>query len=449
MDNLIDNKIIGFPIIQNQQDFVIAKFSIKQIFTFTKYTSRLLTSVDEEGNPIYKDNGEFQRKIETSRANQIAYFLIEDPDATFPTNLILHIPKEVILEQKEHKNFVEIYLDHKVFEEVKKKDGDVFITIIDGQHRIKGIEIALEKIKTDISLLYKTLRTSSSTENKELQDKLNKRIQRLKDLENIELVVSFFIDKTLEYQAMIFSTINRTQKRVSQSLVYELFGLNTDDSPQKTAIQVIISLNGHPNSPFYKRIKFYGGNYSKDNSPPLTQASMAKSIINLISENLSESERDRNRYRKELFKRSAGSNKPLPFRKYYANNKDNVISDIMFFYFNAVRNTFKDINENSLWNIGESGKPENILNTTVGYDSLLKILVQILEALNTEINSTSVFEPYLSKCKGLKLDDTIRYAFNNKGKKVLYLDMSLAIWPFDPNNPKDNRLNELKEITAD
>jgi len=27
--------------------------------------------------------------------------------------------------------------------------------------------------------------------------------------------------------------------------------------------------------------------------------------------------------------------------------------------------------------------------------------------------------------------------------------MSLAIWPYNPNNSKDNRLIELKEITAD
>ncbi len=447
MRNLIDNKIIGFPIIQNQQDFVIAKFSIKQIFTFTKYTTRILNSFDDDGTPLY--NEEIQREIEPNRVKKIADFLIEDPEATFPTNLVLHIPKEVIEEQKEHKNFVEITLKDRVFDELKKTSGDVYITIIDGQHRIKGIEIALDRIKSEIETLSKTLRTGVKTESDFLEKKLKDRTQRLKDLEDIELVVSFFIDKTIEYQAMIFSTINRTQKRVSQSLVYDLFGLNTNDSPHKTAIQIIISLNGHKNSPFYKRIKFYGGDYSIENSPPLSQATMAKSIVNLISENLRESERDRYRTRKELNSRNAGSNKFLPFRKYYANNKDSVISDIMFYYFSSVRNTFKDENGNSLWNIGQSGKPENILHTTVGYDSLLRILVEILQEQNIEITNTEHFEKYLQKCKSLKLDNTIRYPFNNKGKKILYLDMSLAICPHNPNNNKDNRLIELKEITAD
>jgi len=447
MESIVDNKIIGFPIIQNQQDFVIAKFNIKQIFSFTKYTTRILNSFDEQGEPIYND--EIQREIEKARVEKIADFLIEDPEATFPTNLVLHIPIEAIESQneliKEHISFVEIRLKQKVFDELKK--NKVFITIIDGQHRIRGIEIALGRIKNEIETLSKTIRGKTSSEF--LEKKLKDRTQRLKDLEDIELVVSFFIDKTIEYQAMIFSTINRTQKRVSQSLVYDLFGLNTDDSPHKTAIQVIISLNGHKSSPFYKRIKFYGGDYSSENSPPLSQATMAKSIVNLISENLRESERDRYKSRKELNSRSASSNKFLPFRKYYANNKDSVISDIMFYFFSSVRNTFKDENGNSLWNIEQSGKPENILHTTVGYDSLLRILVEILQEQNIEITSTEHFEKYLQKCKSLKLDNTIRYPFNNKGKKILYLDMSLAIWPYNPNNSKDNRLIELKEITAD
>jgi len=445
MSNLIENKILGFPIIQNQQDFVIAKFNIKQIFSFTKYTTRILNSFDDEGNPIY--NEEIQREIEPSRVKKIADFLIEDPEATFPTNLVLHIPKEVIIAQKEHNNFVEIFLDKKVFEEVKKEKGDIYITIIDGQHRIKGIEVALERIEKEIETLSKTIRSSTSS-SVDLTKKLNDRVQRLKDLENIELVVSFFIDKTIEYQAMIFSTINRTQKRVSQSLVYDLFGLTTNDSPHKTAIQVIISLNGHPNSPFFKRVKFYGGDYSLENSPPLSQATMAKSIVNLISENLRESERDRYRSRKELLKRSSGSNKFLPFRKYYAKDKDNIISDILFYWFNTVRNTFKDDNGNSLWDIGNSGKPTNIIQTTVGYESLLKILVEVLNEINTDIFSTLVFEPYLNKCKNLRLNDTIRYPFNNKGKKILYLDISLAIWEYNSNDVNDNRMKELKEITA-
>lgn len=142
--------------------------------------------------------------------------------------------------------------------------------------------------------------------------------EKLVNLLDIELVISCFIDKTLEYQAMIFSTINRTQKRVSQDLVYSLFGLSTDDSPYKTALEVVLALNGHPKSPFYKRIKLYGGNYTKAECPPLSQATMVKSIVALISSSLRESENDKYKERHEL--KECKSNKPLPFRRFYANN---------------------------------------------------------------------------------------------------------------------------------
>ncbi|MEE6130532.1 DGQHR domain-containing protein, partial [Chryseobacterium arthrosphaerae] len=176
-----------------------------------------------------------------------------------------------------------------------------------------------------IELLIKHLRNN---ENKSLSEKLEYFQTRLNDLLNIQLVVTFFIDKTLEYQAMIFSTINRTQKRVSQSLVYSLFGLDTDDTPQKTALEIVLRLNGHPKSPFYKRIKLYGASYNKNDTPPLSQATMVKSIVSLISENLRESENDRYKKRKELLKRSTNSIKFLPFRNYYATDRDSMISDI-------------------------------------------------------------------------------------------------------------------------
>ena len=450
MKTLLDNTITGFPIVQNQQDFVIAKFSIEQIFSFTKYTNRILNSFDEDGKPIYND--EIQREIEISRANKIADFLIEDPEATFPTNIVLHIPKEVIEKQIEHKKFIEIVLKQKVFDELQKKEGDVFITIIDGQHRIKGIQIALSRIQEEIDSLSQTLRISPA--NDILITKLNARTTRLKDLKDIEIIVSFFIDKTIEYQAMIFSTINRTQKRVSQSLVYDLFGLDTGDTPQKTAIQTIIVLNSHEKSPFHNRIKFYGGNYSSENSPPLTQATMAKSIVSLICENSREAERDRHKSRIELLERKPGSTKYLPFRIHYAKKQDKNISDTLFYFFNAIKYvfTYKNLGSNeelSYWDMDpENYRPTNILHTTVGYESLMKILSELLEKeIKKPITEIDIFLPHLLKIKDIPVYDTVRYPFNNKGKKRLYLEMSLAIWPYDPTNERDLRLKELKELT--
>lgn len=433
-----ENYIDTIPVKQNKQDFLIGVFSIENILKFTKYTKRLIVSYDEEENPIYND--QIQRKLENSRVQKIADFLINDPDATFPTNIVLHVPKEVIKEYIVKENRVSLRLEEKVFQEIKKEEGNVYISIIDGQHRIRGIEKAIERLREDINLLIKTLKGSG---NLDLTQKLHYFQERLSDLLNIELVVTFFIDKTLEYQAMIFSTINRTQKRVSQSLVYSLFGLDTDDTPQKTALEIVLRLNGHPKSPFYKRIKLYGGSYDRNNTPPLSQASMVKSIVSLISENLRESENDRYKKRSELSTRSASSSKKLPFRKYYAADKDSIISDIMFYYFSAIKKSFNQKGE-SLWDFNDSNKATNILHTTLGYQALLNILVQILSLEKKVVDID--YQSYASRIQDINIENTNKFSFNQRGKKYFELEMSLSIWP--PKNNNDPRLQELQKLEA-
>lgn len=443
MVELDKNTIEGIPVTQNKQDFIIGVFSIKQILEFTRYTERIIVGFDEKENPIY--NNHIQRFVEKSRVEKIADFLIEDPDATFPTNIVLHVPLSIIEQQVRDKRFVKIRLKNKVYDEIAKKDGDVFITIIDGQHRIHGIEVAIERLTEMIDSAIRTNRTSYSNE---IDKKLKFYTQRLEDLKNINLVVSFFIDKSLEYQAMIFSTINRTQKRVSPDLVYSLFGLDTSDTPQKTALQVVLSLNGHLSSPFYKRIKFYGGDYSDQVSPPLSQATMVKSIVSLISENLREAENDRYKNRNELLKRSASSGRSLPFRRYYAANKDNFISDILYYYFSAVKDTFLNNEGKSYWSYNNQKKPDNILQTSVGYEALLKILVDILESpeFNDDSINKAFFIGFLKKASDLDFSNQQLFPFSTKGKNILYLSLSLAIWKNIESGKKDDRKNKLDEL---
>ena len=313
--------IKGFPISQNGQDFILGKSTIADILKITRYTERVIIDFDEDGRPIY--NEQVQRKVESQRVNKIADFLINDPEATFPTNIVLNIPISVISEQSYNQDAgtIEIKLDEIVSEQINiakkdEKNADVYVSIIDGQHRIRGIEVAIERLSDEIN------KTGDITKKK-----------RLGDLMNIELAVSYFIDKSLEYQAMIFSTINRTQKRVSQDLVYSLFGLSANDTPYKTALEVVLALNGHPKSPFYRRIKLYGGNYKKKNvngdisSPPLSQSTMIKNIVSFICENKREAENDKYRNRKELLRKT--TTKSLPFREFYAQDKDYLISDCL------------------------------------------------------------------------------------------------------------------------
>lgn len=432
-----DNLITASKVKQNNQEFLVGIFSIKQILSFTKYTERLIDHFDENNFPVY--NPRIQRKLESGRVEKIADFLTEDPDAIFPTNIVLSIPNAAI-EYIEDINAsqVQILVNEKVFNEITKVDGDVYLTIIDGQHRIKGIEKAIDRLRGEIASLQKVLLNS---QNVELEARIQRKAKQLASLLNINLLVSFFIDPSLEFQATIFSTINRTQKSVPQSLVSSLFGLTEKDTPQKSALEIVLALNAYELSPFYNRVKLHGGRYERNQSPPLTQAAMVKSIVELISTNQRELERDRYRERKELL---VNCGPDFPFRIYYANNNDKFITDILFSFFSAVRNCF--VKENLVyWNFEENTKPQNVLHTTVGYQALLNLLVDILavEKLDESRDKIDTYERYLIKCNGLPFDNQQRYPFTSISKTIFYLDMSIQIWP--PTNNDDDRIKKLDE----
>lgn len=420
--------IKGIPVNQNGQDFIIGKATIKEILTYTKYTERLILGYDEEDRPIY--NKDIQRKVEMNRVNKIADFLINDNYAIFPTNIVLGIPLSVIERQVVHSGgIVEIELVDDVIKQVERakkgdENADIYVTIIDGQHRIKGIEVAIERLNSFIC-------NTNTSEKERAFYKL-----KLEALYNIEVVVAYFIDKSLEYQAMIFSTINRTQKRVSQDLVMSLFGLSTNDSPYKTALEVVLALNGHPKSPFYKRVKLYGGDYDKRNSPPLSQATMIKSIVSLISENLREAENDKYRDRRDLL---VNTKKFLPFRSFYAHNEDVKISDCLFYYFNTVRSFL-----GRYWEYDGLTTPQNILQSTVGYEALLRLLVEILFKETIHVFDNESFIPYIKRITDIQFDNTDKFPMSTRGRNILYLTMSIAVFPAE--SPNDERVSRLREI---
>lgn len=419
--------IRGFLVSQNGQDFIIGKAKIEEVLQYTKYTERLIVGYDDDEIPIYNDH--VQRKVDKNRVEKIADFLINDETATFPTNVVLGIPQNIIDTQTVNDDgIVNIIFNNKVVEEVEKAkngdvDADIYVTIIDGQHRIRGIEVAIDRLQAKIA--------------QGKDDKAQYWKEKLNNLLNIELVISCFVDKTLEYQAMIFSTINRTQQRVSQSLVYSLFGLSTDDSPYKTALEVVLALNGHKKSPFYKRIKLYGGNYDKTDCPPLSQATMVKSIVALISTTWRESENDKYRNRKEL--RTWKSSKSLPFRLFYANNEDSKIADCMFYFFNSIRKHFP-----KQWEYNGLSKPTNILQSTVGYEALMKIMVDILERNVINEFSDGCFDFYIEKIKGMEVENVSNFPMSTIGEKIFYNKMFIELFPDDSTvADKKNEIDKL------
>ena len=213
-----DNKINAKRVTQNNQEFLIGTFEIRQVREFTRFTEHLVVDIEEvEGDgKIYTDqkqirpvyNPEIQRKVNNSKVEKIADYLIHDSKAMFPTNIVIAIPSLVIESINESDQNVEITLNKVVNEEIKKPTGAVYLTIIDGQHRIKGIESAILRLEEKINSSRKVIE-SSTNPSEDLEAELESNRKLLKRLMEFELLVTFFVDPALEYQAMMFSTINK------------------------------------------------------------------------------------------------------------------------------------------------------------------------------------------------------------------------------------------------
>ncbi len=415
-----NHKLTAQRVVQNNREFLISVISVRELQRYTRYTERVITGFDDDNLPIY--NNQIQRKTDTSKVDIISNYLIYDPDAMFPTNIVLAIPSFVIDEFVESlEGKLSITFNQIVEEELRKQNGDVYISVIDGQHRLKGLEMAFEKVDKELRRLDSQLFLSADEKRKK-----ERFIKIMENLYNFQVPITFFIDPTLEYQASIFSTINRTQTKVSESLVYSLFGLTDRVSPQRSALEITLSLNSVKSSPFYNRIKLVGNNYKRGESPPLTQAAMVKSILKCICPSSKASEIERFIPRKELLN---GINPELCFRKYYAQNNDLSISKIMFAYFQAVKDTFKDQAQKSYWDLDST---PNILQTTVGYETLLNILKLILAKVKpTEDNQLfeiGTYKTFLEKAAHIDFSDFSKFPKTSASKTVLLDDLKNAIF---------------------
>lgn len=424
---------------QNSQEFLLGIFKMSDILSFTRYTEYTILGFDEEkdNKPITRD--EVQRKLNHSKVEGIADFLINDPLAIFPTNLVVSVPNHVIDKIIDDDNGnIELHINEIVVSEIEKikknQKGDIYLSIIDGQHRIRGVEVAMERIRAEIKLNEKGVR---ETNEKKYSDEIIRLNKILKVLDNFELAVSFFIDPVLEYQAMVFSTINRTQTKVSPDLVYSLFGLTKRDSPQKTALNIVNVLNGKESSPFFKRIRLAGSGskparaFYKGGNPVLSQAMIVKSILFYISKDNREADVERHKSRDYIFDHP---NNSLPFRIYYGLNKDEVILKILNSFFSAVRDVFVDENNKSYWEFSDADRrtPTNILQTRIGFEALLMILKNILiELKEEEKEKKQTYITYLEKAKDLNIADNNEpkiYPFANKTKNKFYNDIGKKIW---------------------
>lgn len=259
-----------------------------------------------------------QRELSQRRVKEIGKY-VNMVDASFPNSIILHIEPEDILNYDE------------VTGEVTLPYRDNVAKVLDGQHRIAGLE---------------NFEQGGST---------------------FQMIITIFVGMELEDQAIIFSTINKTQTKVNNSLVADLFDFATNRSPNKTAHNIVRALNQKEGSPFYKKIKILGVANDKERET-ITQATFSKSLMDLFSKDLMS---DRDLYKrgktpsefegKELIKR--------PLRNIFIQKEDGKIAQLMWNYFAAVKNR---------WSIAWDDTTNTfILNKSTGFIALMRFFKEV------------------------------------------------------------------------
>lgn len=249
----------------------------------------LLQSVDILRRGLSAEEREnVQRKLNERRTKEIASF-IEDPDATFPTSIIISVYQESLERINESGRTLEF------------RKGAAIGEVIDGQHRLEGIKRCVDSGKADL-------------------------------LTGFQLPVVFMLDLAPEDKAYIFSIINSKQTPVSSSLIFDLFGLRQSRSPRKTCHDIAEAFNADPKGPFYRSIKMLG-NKAHD-TEILTQGAFVKYTLQLITKTPDDDER------KEKKHIELEADDSIPLRGLYLQRKDEVIGKILLNYFSAIRAAF-------------------------------------------------------------------------------------------------------------
>lgn len=290
------NKLCVLEIEQPIGTFYVGKIRSDVLIGITKTVRR-------------EENEGIQRELSEKRARDISKYC-EDPDATFPTPIILAVNGNDM--ETFSSNIPGIY-------EITFEDNRSFAEIIDGQHRIEGIKLS-KNFVTDL------------------------------------LVVLMF-DLTEEEKAYVFSTINSTQTKVDKSLIYDLFDLSRSRSPYKTCHEIARILNSDNDSPFCGRLKMLGKKNGEGTT--LSQGTFVNYLCRLISRNPQEDTIDLKKGEK------LKDDPKLIFRSYFLDERDDIILKVLKNYFNAVTEVFPEE-----WN----NTSKYILAKTTGYGAFLKTL---------------------------------------------------------------------------
>ena len=290
-----------------------------------------------------------QRELDSKRVKEITEY-VKTSDACFPNSVILSVKAKNIID------IVPLYEKDNIYNIILDQNEDTF-QIIDGQHRIAGLEGYSQK-------------------------------------KPFEVNISLFLDMDIEQQAILFATINSKQKGVNKSLMMDLHTMQSARNPIKSAHYIGRILNEKPGgalcgriTPFYISPKFGGYKY--------TQANFIDKTIKYISGNEIQLIKDRDALKegRPLIYANEDNQKKLVFRNLFIDEKDEFIAIIINNYFNAVEKCWTEA-----WN--EEGY---VLARTIGFNALMAILPIVMRKIGI-YNQIIECKQFIDIFRGLDLN---------------------------------------------
>lgn len=319
--------MISIPVFQVSQpvgEFFIGVMRADHLFSICRFDYRRMQYKNG-----YVDFLGIQRELNKKRIADIEQY-VKTTDACFPTSIVISIDEKCVRVDETDIIGAKILRISEYFDddspELSIKLEEV-ASIIDGQHRLKG----LEEAKTN----------------------------------DFEVSVSIFIGPDDATEAMIFSTVNLAQTKVNKSLVYDLFSVATSRSPEKTCHEIVVALDRMEESPFQNRIKRLGVATEGRFGETLSQATIVKGILPYIT-NDPVADRDRGKRFGFWDPALARDLQKRIFHEFFRRNEDVKILDNLLNYFNAIRDKWPNA-----WGATGTG---NIINRTNGYNGFIRFL---------------------------------------------------------------------------
>ena len=268
---------------------------------------------------------------------------------------------------------------------------------------------------------------------------------------NMLVLCSVFIDLPRPYQAYLFAMVNSTQKSVSRSQTFELFGYNLDDenpkkwSPEKLAVFLGRKLNTDRKSPFFERILIAAeADFAMSAAEArevgrwmISMATFVDGVTRLISTSPRKDDitlrTGTNQTRENL--PSVKNPRSAPLRKLYLAGEDRVLMAAVWNFFDAV-----------IAILGKRLTEDSYLVKTVGIQALFDILRTLApEALQLKNFSLAWFKMNLDGLHDVDFDHPELREASGQGRTTLRKVVLAAIGKDE--SPDDETLKLINAVS--